>query len=161
MRREPKAALERNIKSPWKGDLEKGRCGLRPDQVQRVKQSLAINFCTKESVPFIFPLILRFLHMLSSATNETTTGLQVVMRDVENRGKPIVEGTYPILRSRLSRSSGVDAGAKMNTKPKRNSTDLQFKCEECDGSGKVRSQEGFFTVERTCILCGGAGAVSE
>ena len=34
-------------------------------------------------------------------------------------------------------------------------------CPTCRGHGKVRSQQGFFTVERTCPSCGGQGAVIE
>ncbi len=32
-------------------------------------------------------------------------------------------------------------------------------CAGCGGSGKVRAQQGFFIVERTCPTCGGAGRV--
>ncbi|MBF0318551.1 MAG: molecular chaperone DnaJ [Nitrospirae bacterium] len=32
-------------------------------------------------------------------------------------------------------------------------------CNQCNGSGQVRFQQGFFTVSRTCGKCGGAGAV--
>ncbi|HEX9798987.1 MAG TPA: molecular chaperone DnaJ [Thermoanaerobaculia bacterium] len=32
-------------------------------------------------------------------------------------------------------------------------------CPTCDGHGRVRSQSGFFTVERTCPACGGRGQV--
>ena len=34
-------------------------------------------------------------------------------------------------------------------------------CKTCQGHGKVRSQSGFFTIERTCPSCGGAGRVIE
>lgn len=34
-------------------------------------------------------------------------------------------------------------------------------CPTCQGMGKVRSQQGFFTVERTCPACRGAGRVIE
>lgn len=34
-------------------------------------------------------------------------------------------------------------------------------CRTCQGQGKVRSQSGFFTIERTCPSCGGAGRVIE
>lgn len=32
-------------------------------------------------------------------------------------------------------------------------------CPTCRGAGRVRSQQGFFTVERTCPTCGGAGQI--
>lgn len=32
-------------------------------------------------------------------------------------------------------------------------------CPTCGGMGKVRAQQGFFTVERTCPTCGGAGQI--
>ena len=34
-------------------------------------------------------------------------------------------------------------------------------CPSCRGHGKVRTQQGFFTVERTCPTCNGAGRVIE
>ncbi len=41
------------------------------------------------------------------------------------------------------------SGAKKGTKP---ST-----CQTCDGHGKVRASQGFFTIERTCHTCQGRG----
>jgi len=41
------------------------------------------------------------------------------------------------------------SGAEKGTKPDT--------CETCRGSGRIRAQQGFFTVERTCPTCGGAG----
>lgn len=41
--------------------------------------------------------------------------------------------------------SGAEKGSKAET------------CEGCRGSGRIRAQQGFFTVERTCPTCGGAG----
>ncbi|MBP7709945.1 MAG: molecular chaperone DnaJ [Rickettsiales bacterium] len=32
-------------------------------------------------------------------------------------------------------------------------------CQTCKGSGKIRAQQGFFIVERTCTTCGGVGQV--
>lgn len=42
-------------------------------------------------------------------------------------------------------------GAKPGTSPKT--------CASCGGHGKIRSQQGFFTVERTCPTCNGVGRV--
>jgi molecular chaperone DnaJ len=41
--------------------------------------------------------------------------------------------------------SGAEGGAEPQT------------CPTCSGMGKVRAQQGFFTVERTCPTCGGLG----
>jgi len=41
--------------------------------------------------------------------------------------------------------SGAEKGSKAET------------CETCRGLGRVRAQQGFFTVERTCTACGGGG----
>jgi molecular chaperone DnaJ len=41
--------------------------------------------------------------------------------------------------------SGAEKGTKADT------------CDTCRGAGRIRAQQGFFTVERTCPSCGGAG----
>jgi molecular chaperone DnaJ len=43
--------------------------------------------------------------------------------------------------------SGAEAGTKPET------------CPTCSGNGKVRAQQGFFTIERTCPSCRGSGRV--
>lgn len=43
--------------------------------------------------------------------------------------------------------TGAEGGAEPQT------------CPTCSGMGKVRSQQGFFTVERTCPTCNGAGQI--
>ena len=43
--------------------------------------------------------------------------------------------------------SGTEGGAEPAT------------CPTCSGMGKVRAQQGFFTVERTCPTCGGLGQI--
>lgn len=43
--------------------------------------------------------------------------------------------------------SGAEGGAEPAT------------CPTCSGMGKVRAQQGFFTIERTCPTCGGRGQV--
>ena len=45
------------------------------------------------------------------------------------------------------------SGAEKGTQP--------VTCPTCQGYGKVRSQQGFFTIERTCAGCRGAGQVIE
>jgi molecular chaperone DnaJ len=45
--------------------------------------------------------------------------------------------------------SGAEAGAQ------------PIACPTCKGAGKVRAQQGFFTIERACPTCGGAGRVIE
>ncbi|MFQ5765700.1 MAG: molecular chaperone DnaJ, partial [Rhodospirillales bacterium] len=45
------------------------------------------------------------------------------------------------------KGSGAKGGARPDT------------CDTCHGHGRVRSQSGFFTVERTCPACGGRGEV--
>ncbi len=43
--------------------------------------------------------------------------------------------------------TGAEAGQKPTT------------CPTCGGAGRVRMQQGFFTVERTCSTCGGTGSI--
>jgi molecular chaperone DnaJ len=43
--------------------------------------------------------------------------------------------------------SGAEKGSKAET------------CTECHGKGRVRSQQGFFTIERACGTCGGQGTI--
>ncbi|MCF8510185.1 MAG: molecular chaperone DnaJ [Rhodobacteraceae bacterium] len=45
------------------------------------------------------------------------------------------------------RGTGADGGSEPTT------------CPTCSGMGKVRAQQGFFTVERTCPTCNGAGQI--
>jgi molecular chaperone DnaJ len=42
-------------------------------------------------------------------------------------------------------------GAEAGTKPET--------CPTCNGHGRVRLQQGFFTIERTCSTCGGVGTI--
>jgi molecular chaperone DnaJ len=44
-------------------------------------------------------------------------------------------------------------GAQAGTKPKA--------CAHCGGQGKIRHAQGFFTLERTCPICGGRGQMIE
>jgi molecular chaperone DnaJ len=47
----------------------------------------------------------------------------------------------------VCRGTGAEGGAEPVT------------CPTCSGMGKVRAQQGFFTVERTCPTCGGMGQI--
>ena len=47
----------------------------------------------------------------------------------------------------VCRGTGAEGGAEPAT------------CPTCSGVGKVRAQQGFFTVERTCPTCSGAGQI--
>jgi molecular chaperone DnaJ len=51
--------------------------------------------------------------------------------------------------SALSCEKCSGTGAKPGTQP--------VTCTTCRGAGKVRAQQGFFTIERTCPTCSGAG----
>ena len=57
-----------------------------------------------------------------------------------------VEITIP---SSISCEACSGTGAKPGSKPVR--------CRTCNGQGRVRAQQGFFTMERTCPTCGGRG----
>ena len=46
------------------------------------------------------------------------------------------------------------AGTGSGDKPPKQDT-----CSTCNGAGKVRAQNGFFLVERTCLACGGSGRI--
>lgn len=63
------------------------------------------------------------------------------------------KGTQAQLRIPSSITCDVcsGSGAKPGTKPEQ--------CPTCAGHGKVRAQQGFFTIERSCPACGGAGRV--
>ncbi|MBN2761260.1 MAG: molecular chaperone DnaJ [Rhodobacteraceae bacterium] len=62
-------------------------------------------------------------------------------------------GTRKTIRvPRLSECDGCNgSGAEGGAEP--------VTCPTCSGMGKVRAQQGFFTVERTCPTCGGAGQI--
>jgi len=55
------------------------------------------------------------------------------------------------LSSKVTCEDCSGSGAKPGTSLNR--------CEACSGSGRIRSAQGFFTVERSCLSCGGRGRV--
>src|ERR1700751_5449549 len=65
------------------------------------------------------------------------------------RGKQTTIRVQTLVACDECKGSGAAAGSKPVT------------CPTCHGRGRVRTQQGFFTVERTCATCQGAGRVIE
>ena len=71
----------------------------------------------------------------------------------------------PDARGGLPRQAGDDhraverAPARSATAPAPRAAPSPPTCPTCSGHGKVRAQQGFFTVERTCPTCGGRGQI--
>jgi molecular chaperone DnaJ len=57
---------------------------------------------------------------------------------------------------RVATRVACDACAGSGSEDKSRSADT---CPTCNGAGKVRAQQGFFLIERTCAACGGRGRV--
>src|SRR3546814_3333457 len=54
---------------------------------------------------------------------------------------------FPYTTRFRSSGSGAEGGAQ------------PVSCQTCHGRGRVRAQQGFFTIERTCPACHGGGQV--
>jgi molecular chaperone DnaJ len=65
------------------------------------------------------------------------------------RGKQTTIRVATLVACDSCHGSGAETGAKPVT------------CGTCHGRGRIRAQQGFFTVERTCTSCQGAGRVIE
>src|SRR5216684_4655807 len=63
------------------------------------------------------------------------------------RGKQTTVRVQTLVACDQCKGSGAEAGSKPVT------------CPTCHGRGRVRAQQGFFTIERTCAGCQGAGRV--
>ena len=63
------------------------------------------------------------------------------------RGKQTTIRVATFAHCDTCKGSGADAGTRPAT------------CRTCQGHGRVRAQQGFFTVERTCPTCQGAGHI--
>ena len=63
------------------------------------------------------------------------------------RGKQTTIRVSTLVACEQCKGSGAEAGSKPIT------------CPTCHGRGRVRAQQGFFTIERTCAGCQGAGRV--
>lgn len=74
--------------------------------------------------------------------------LEITLEDCY-RGKAATIRVPTSIACEACDGSGAEAGAQPIT------------CPTCKGHGKVRAQQGFFTIERACPTCGGAGRVIE
>ena len=78
--------------------------------------------------------------------NDLRTNLEISLEDA-------FKGSSAQIKIPTSLSCEVcsGTGAKAGTQP--------VNCPTCRGAGKVRAQQGFFTIERTCPTCQGAGKI--
>src|SRR3954451_1176171 len=65
------------------------------------------------------------------------------------RGKQTTVRVQTLVACDNCKGSGAEAGSR------------PIACPTCHGRGRVRAQQGFFTIERTCAACQGAGRVIE
>jgi molecular chaperone DnaJ len=72
--------------------------------------------------------------------------LSVTLEDAYN-GKQATISVPGSVRCAACEGSGAEGGAQPQ------------KCPTCSGHGKVRAQQGFFTIERTCPTCAGRGQI--
>jgi molecular chaperone DnaJ len=63
------------------------------------------------------------------------------------RGKQTTIRAQTLVACDQCKGGGAEAGSR------------PIACPTCDGRGRVRAQQGFFTIERTCTTCQGAGRV--
>src|ERR1700757_2617240 len=84
----------------------------------------------------------------SSRGSDLRYNLEVTLED-SFRGKQTTVRVQTLVACDQCKGSGAEPGSK------------PVSCPTCHGNGRVRAQQGFFTVERTCPACGGAGRVIE
>ncbi|MDG4646973.1 molecular chaperone DnaJ [Roseibacterium sp. SDUM158017] len=68
-----------------------------------------------------------------------------------------LEDAYSGLQKQITVPSAVACGSCSGTGSEGGSEPVT--CPTCSGMGKVRAQQGFFTVERTCPTCSGVGQI--
>jgi molecular chaperone DnaJ len=68
-----------------------------------------------------------------------------------------LEDAYSGLQKQITVPTAVACGACSGTGSEGGSEPVT--CPTCSGMGKVRAQQGFFTVERTCPTCSGVGQI--
>src|SRR5277367_1883214 len=74
--------------------------------------------------------------------------LEIALED-SFKGKQTTVRVNTFAQCEPCRGSGAEPGSSPAT------------CRTCQGHGRVRAQQGFFTIERTCPTCQGAGTVIE
>ena len=80
--------------------------------------------------------------------NDLRYNLEITLEDAF-RGQQATVRVPTMVACESCSGSGAESGSKPVT------------CHTCQGHGRVRAQQGFFTIERTCPTCHGAGRVIE
>jgi molecular chaperone DnaJ len=80
--------------------------------------------------------------------NDLRYNLEITLEEAF-KGKQATVRVPTLSACEACNGSGAESGSKPVT------------CTTCYGSGRVRAQQGFFTIERTCPSCQGAGRVIE
>jgi len=80
--------------------------------------------------------------------NDLRYNLEITLEDVF-KGKQNQLRVSTLATCEVCKGNGAEAGSR------------PINCPTCHGSGRVRAQQGFFTLERTCPACHGAGRVIE
>src|ERR1700756_1061250 len=83
-----------------------------------------------------------------SRGNDLRYNLEISLEEAF-RGKQTTIRVSTLIACEQCKGSGAEAGSKPIT------------CPRCHGRGRVRRQQGFFTIEQTCAACQGAGRVIE
>jgi len=86
-------------------------------------------------------------------------------QDTNNRGADLkyslqlnLEEAYTGLEKTIKIRAPAKCDSCDGTGAEGGSSDIKT-CNTCRGSGKVRSSQGFFTIERACSTCGGSGRI--
>jgi molecular chaperone DnaJ len=77
--------------------------------------------------------------------------------DLRYNLKISLEDAYSGLQKQINVPTSVACGPCIGTGSEGGSEPVT--CPTCSGMGKVRAQQGFFTVERTCPTCSGVGQI--
>jgi molecular chaperone DnaJ len=80
--------------------------------------------------------------------NDLRFNLEITLEEAF-KGKQTTVRVPTLAECESCSGSGAEAGSK------------PISCPTCHGNGRVRAQQGFFTIERTCPSCQGAGRVIE